>query len=29
MSGMYFDDAATWKDLIESKLNKFAAHSTG
>ena len=27
MSGMYFNDAATWKDLIEEKLTRFAAHA--
>jgi hypothetical protein len=26
VSGMYFDDAATWKELIEEKLTRFAAH---
>ena len=29
MSGMYFNDAATWKELIEGKLTRFAAHAPG
>jgi hypothetical protein len=27
VSGMYFDDAATWKERIEEKLTRFAAHA--
>jgi hypothetical protein len=29
MSGLYFDDAATWKELIEEKLRKFSAYTPG
>jgi hypothetical protein len=26
MSGLYFDDAEVWKDVVDEKLEKFAAH---
>jgi hypothetical protein len=29
MTGMYFDDAATWKELVEDKLKKFSAYEPG
>ncbi len=29
MTGMYFDDAAVWKELVEDKLKKFSGYEPG
>ena len=29
LSGMYFDDAAVWKELVEEKLKKFSGYEPG
>jgi hypothetical protein len=29
MTGMYFDDAAVWKELVEEKLKKFSGYEPG